>query len=194
MQQSQQRQRRHFKKQEPMVEDLREKLNRMRLGGPNSTKEETDKGDKAPPRDPSYNFLKDPLRDEPIRREKKHKNPNKQKPARRQAENEKETINPPPRPTNERHYKGVREIQELLRKPINVNVEVSTTSGERKCVLDETKVVDISYSNKQYPHRPQFRRQPGDFHKYYGDAGKSQPPKADGGNASDNRKEEPLKE
>lgn len=191
MQQSQQRQRRHFKKQEPMVEDLREKLNRMRLGRSNSTTEETDK---APPQDPSYNFLKDPLRDEPIRRETKRKNPNKPKPARPQIENEKETINSPPRPTNGRHYKGVREIQELLKKPINVNVEVSTTSGERKCVLDETKVVDICYNNKQYPHRPQFRRQPGDFHKYYGDGGKRQPAKAEGGNTPDNRNEEPLKE
>ncbi|XP_031339287.1 uncharacterized protein LOC116167857 isoform X2 [Photinus pyralis] len=163
MQQS--RQRRPHKKQDPQIEDLREKLNRMRVERSNSDQEEIKK---APPRDPPYNFLKDPLRDDPKPKRPQAKNPPKPKPNLQPKD-----VNTSPRPTQERHYRSVREVQEFLKKPINVNVEVSTESGQRKCVLDETKVVEISFTNKQYPKRPQFRRQPGDFHKYHGDDSKT---------------------
>ncbi|KAF5285615.1 hypothetical protein FQR65_LT13096 [Abscondita terminalis] len=102
---------------------------------------------KLPPPDPAYNFLKDPLRGDTIR-ESNHKRRNKQ-------DN---------RHINEQKPKGVRE---LLKQPVNINVEVSSNSGERKCTLDESKTVEIPAVQKHYPKRPQFRRAPGELNKHY---------------------------
>lgn len=138
-----QQQRHHnYNRREPIVEDLRDKLNRMRLEkSSNADKDEKDV--KLPPPDPAYNFLKDPLRGDIVY--KKH---NKQETKR----------------IDESKSKGVREY---LKQPININVEISSESGERKCTLDESKIVEISVLNREYPKRPQFRRTPGEFYQHY---------------------------
>ncbi|KAF5302304.1 hypothetical protein FQA39_LY10343 [Lamprigera yunnana] len=123
MHRPQQRQRQ--KKYEP-VEDLREKLNRMRLERSTPSTEP-----KPPPPDPGYNFLRDPLRGDIVDKKK------------RDDKNEHKRL----------------DVRGFLKQPVNINVEYSSESGERKCTLDKTKIIQIPNVRKQHMKRPPLNTQ-----------------------------------
>lgn len=110
------------------VRDLREHLDRKH-------QHEQPRG--GPPSDPAYNYLKDPLR-----------------------ENQDNSAKVQPSPLFRSHsYRGRgrsrHEKDTFIQNPVNIKVELSTSTGQRSCSLNEgSKLADI----KHIPDYEQFQR------------------------------------
>lgn len=132
-----------------VVEDLREKLNRKK-----QEREEAQSKGIGPPPDPSYNFLRDPAREDESH-QTEAKTPGRK--------SERHDYNPHFKPRqegygHERSYRG-RGRQHFPRnqqrpqtiQPVNIKVELATSTGTRSCTFDEeTKLPEIKHVPDRY--------------------------------------------
>lgn len=183
-----QRQHKYNTRKTYAVEDLREKLNRMRLEKGTNEEEQP----KVPPPDPTYNYLRDPLRGDEFSNATKKQFPTKRRPM--QSDNKPKRIenhnvpkiqerthqeNVKIEPNREKEAPKQPHKQEAKEKPtnklpynakphqnrrnthfnskepsVNIKVEVSSESGERKCTLDESTTIQIP----KVDHKPQYKK------------------------------------